>query len=77
MPVGADFGQTTDMIIKNPDLNSKATPVNPPCNPKRCSMVFVVGRNAFAGNPKNVRTIKHSASVPSATLYAGKAQKVN
>jgi len=73
MPVGADFGQTTDLIIKNPDLNSNATPANP----KRCSMVFVVGRNAFAGNPKNVRTIKHSASAPSASHYAGKAQKVN
>jgi len=73
MPVGADFGLTTDMIFKNPDLNSNATPVNP----KRCSMVFVVGRNAFAGNPKNVRTIKHSSSAPSANLFAGKAQRVN
>jgi len=60
------------LINKITDLSKKATSANA----KRCSLVFVVGRNAFAGNPKNVRTIKHSASAPSATLHTGKAQKV-
>jgi len=75
MPMGSLLTNlpTTANPPPESDLNSNSTPANP----KRCSMVFVVGRNAFAGNPKNVRTIKHSASAPSASHYAGKAQKVN
>jgi len=79
MPMGSLLTNlpTTAKPPPTADLNSKSPPKMAPAKAKRCSMVYVVGPNTFAGNPQAVRTIKHSASSPGATLHSNKTQKVN
>jgi len=78
MPMGSLLTNlpTTAKPPPESDLNSKSPPKMAPAQAKRCSMVYVVGPNTFAGNPMNVRTIKHSASAPSANLQSSRVQKV-